>query len=557
MPVQVNGKVRARITVPADASEDGCASWRWPIRRCVPHLDGKTVRKVSSSPAASCVSVVRRLTNMTRRQTVRAAPSWSRPSWRCRAAAIRSPAADRFCRPTSRSSASRSSSTARRLQSREAVHPEGASASSSAAASTRSCRSDRRRRAADRRDLVDHDRRRRRSPRAAGVALRRSRVVAKIEFRDLQDRTRCSGRIRRCSSARSTTSQHRRTRRPERVLRPGHQRARAHRRRVRAHRRQRDPRGVLGRGRPLRIRACNGLHWPRHASTRLSASALASDARTCQLPPQAVRKQIAQGKPDPVYLILGDDEAEMSRLAADITALVEDELRAFNVERLYAGDKGVTPAAIVGVGAHAADDGRSPRRRRAARREDAQAEAPRQGGRRRVPRRTTTSRRATWMRSKLRAKPGAADDARARRGRHRRTRRLYKAILKHATVVECWGLKARQGRARLDLRQVARKAEALVQEGGRRGRDSRSIRPRRGWSPSAPASTSPAARRRRAADALRGGEAEDRPGGRAGGRQRRNGAGRLGGDQRDPARRRRRRRCASSRWRWRPAACPT
>ena len=37
----------------------------------------------------------------------------------------------------------------------------------------------------------------------------------------------------------------------------------------------------------------------------------------------------------------------MSRLAGEIDGLVEDELRAFNVERIYAGEKGVTPAAIV------------------------------------------------------------------------------------------------------------------------------------------------------------------------------------------------------------------
>src|SRR5688500_20026341 len=65
------------------------------------------------------------------------------------------------------------------------------------------------------------------------------------------------------------------------------------------------------------------------------------------LAPSAVRKQIAQGQPDPVYLIIGDDEAEMSELAAALGGLVEDELRAFNLERLYAQDKGVTASAIV------------------------------------------------------------------------------------------------------------------------------------------------------------------------------------------------------------------
>ena len=52
----------------------------------------------------------------------------------------------------------------------------------------------------------------------------------------------------------------------------------------------------------------------------------------------------------------------MSRLAAEISALVEDELRAFNAERFYAGEKGVTPSAIVEAARIAADDGGPPRR---------------------------------------------------------------------------------------------------------------------------------------------------------------------------------------------------
>ena len=65
------------------------------------------------------------------------------------------------------------------------------------------------------------------------------------------------------------------------------------------------------------------------------------------VPPSTLRKQLSQAKPDPVYLIVGDDEAEMAKLAAEINALVEDELRAFNAERFYAGEKGVTPSAVV------------------------------------------------------------------------------------------------------------------------------------------------------------------------------------------------------------------
>src|SRR5258708_37946746 len=60
-----------------------------------------------------------------------------------------------------------------------------------------------------------------------------------------------------------------------------------------------------------------------------------------------VRAAIASRNPAPVYLILGDDDAEVWRLAADIAALGEDELRAFNVERIYAGEEGSSPSAIV------------------------------------------------------------------------------------------------------------------------------------------------------------------------------------------------------------------
>ena len=51
-----------------------------------------------------------------------------------------------------------------------------------------------------------------------------------------------------------------------------------------------------------------------------------------------VRAQIAAGSPDPVYLLIGDDEVEKSALAADFAALVDEGLRAFNVERIHAGD---------------------------------------------------------------------------------------------------------------------------------------------------------------------------------------------------------------------------
>ena len=54
--------------------------------------------------------------------------------------------------------------------------------------------------------------------------------------------------------------------------------------------------------------------------------------------PAAVLKQIAAGRPDPIYVILGEDEIEKSALAHEFDALVEEDLRPFNVERIHAGD---------------------------------------------------------------------------------------------------------------------------------------------------------------------------------------------------------------------------
>jgi DNA polymerase-3 subunit delta len=178
--------------------------------------------------------------------------------------------------------------------------------------------------------------------------------------------------------------------------------------------------------------------------------------------PQAVRKQLAQGNPDPIYLIVGDDETEMTRLAADVSALVEDELRAFNLERMYASDKTVTPASIV---------------------ESAQT-FPMLGDRRvvlvlRAERILKPKRRGKDVEEVLEDDEPAGDvdvlEAYVKKPEPRttlvfvasdvdRTRRLYKALQKQATIVECWGLKGAKDARGLDLRQVARTAEALVRQ---------------------------------------------------------------------------------------------
>ena len=52
----------------------------------------------------------------------------------------------------------------------------------------------------------------------------------------------------------------------------------------------------------------------------------------------AVRKQIADGATDPIYLLQGEDEAEKSALALEFEQIVEEGLRAFNVEHIHVGD---------------------------------------------------------------------------------------------------------------------------------------------------------------------------------------------------------------------------
>jgi DNA polymerase III subunit delta len=178
--------------------------------------------------------------------------------------------------------------------------------------------------------------------------------------------------------------------------------------------------------------------------------------------PAVVRKQIAAGKPDPLYLIVGDDDAEMSHLTADLSGIVEDELRAFNLERIYATDKSSSAVSIV----------------------ESARQLPMMAARRVV----IVLRAEKLLKPKRKGKveeapepedAGPAPDVDALEAYVKnpepqtvliflatdvdRTRRLYKALQKQATIVECWGLK-RSKDEKVDLRQVARKAEQLVRQ---------------------------------------------------------------------------------------------
>jgi len=52
----------------------------------------------------------------------------------------------------------------------------------------------------------------------------------------------------------------------------------------------------------------------------------------------SLRKQLASGDLGPLYLLVGDDDAEKSAVAGEFSDTVDEGLRAFNVERFYGGE---------------------------------------------------------------------------------------------------------------------------------------------------------------------------------------------------------------------------
>lgn len=190
--------------------------------------------------------------------------------------------------------------------------------------------------------------------------------------------------------------------------------------------------------------------------------------------PADVRAAIGKRATAPVYLLLGDDDGEISRLAADITAVVEDELRVFNVERMYASDKTTTASSIA----------------------EACRQMPMMGDRRVV----VVLRAERLLKPK--AKRGGSKDPQASKDQQvegdddaeaeppsaldpladyvknpvtsttlvlatsdiDKVRKAGKTIVQHATVVECWGLKTEKNPRYLDLRAAARMAELLVRK---------------------------------------------------------------------------------------------
>jgi DNA polymerase-3 subunit delta len=158
----------------------------------------------------------------------------------------------------------------------------------------------------------------------------------------------------------------------------------------------------------------------------------------------SVHAQIKSGKPAPVYLIVGDDERGKDDLVHQFQAMVPEDIRAFNVERLSAQD--ADPGSIVAIA----------------------RTYPLLGDRRVI----IVSRAERWLTSKRKGKADddgdgedAGEDPGAAAGGGdaltayvespeanttlvlvasdmNRTTRLVKVLLKQAVVVECWGLKS-------------------------------------------------------------------------------------------------------------------
>ena len=59
------------------------------------------------------------------------------------------------------------------------------------------------------------------------------------------------------------------------------------------------------------------------------------------LTPAQLRKQLESGDTGPLYLLVGEDDAEKASVAAEFGEMVDEGLRAFNVERLYGGEMDV------------------------------------------------------------------------------------------------------------------------------------------------------------------------------------------------------------------------
>jgi DNA polymerase-3 subunit delta len=173
-----------------------------------------------------------------------------------------------------------------------------------------------------------------------------------------------------------------------------------------------------------------------------------------------VRKEIAAGKPAPLYLLVGDDDGALMALVDDFTTLVEEDLRAFNQDRFHATDKGVSPDAVAQAArtlpmmaprrlviVQRAEKWLKPKRRG--------AEGEGTGDEDSSPELDALERYAASPEPQTTLVLVAADVDKGRR--------LTKALYKQAVVVEAWGLKSDRDVQSRDLGAIFQQAQGWIQ----------------------------------------------------------------------------------------------
>jgi DNA polymerase III subunit delta len=148
--------------------------------------------------------------------------------------------------------------------------------------------------------------------------------------------------------------------------------------------------------------------------------------------PSAVRKQIAAGATDRLYFLQGEDDIEKLALAHEFETLVDEGIRAFNVERIHAGDVSNADK-LAGVADSVVTAARTlpmmaPRRVVLVLHADALL----------VPKRETeASARALERLAELFARPEKETTLVVVAGPLDKRSKMYKLLVKHATLVEC------------------------------------------------------------------------------------------------------------------------
>jgi DNA polymerase III subunit delta len=181
----------------------------------------------------------------------------------------------------------------------------------------------------------------------------------------------------------------------------------------------------------------------------------------------SIQAEIKAGKPAPVYLIVGDDERGKDEVVHLFDALVPEDIRPFNLERLSAPE--TDPATVVAI---------------------AQT-YPLLGDRRVV----VVTRCEKWLTSRRKGTDddggasgadddGGADDASAGRSNDalgayvespetgtclvlvaadiNRTTKLAKTLVKHAVLVECWGLKGEKELRGFGINEALERAQKFI-----------------------------------------------------------------------------------------------